>query len=173
MSKKLPATTALDKACNIFFNPAFIHPPPQYSTLLRIPHLFGAQVYNLKQNWQGLASWRPKVPQTNTALSAQSFCQPKPPTVPQITHVATAAGEAMRLLTALNGALSSRLPVRDRQGSRPDQAAAAIYRKAQEAPEQEATRLCTESTTSGLTAQLQPRSLPCPETQARPYPRGI
>lgn len=66
----------------------------------------------------------------------------------------------MPLITALSGVLSSRLPVRGRQESLPDQTAAAIHRGAQEAPLQETARL------SVLRAPPQPR------VTARFHPRS-
>lgn len=152
-------TAAQDQARNIFFNLALIHPPPPYPVLLHTPNPFGAQ--DLKQNRQGPAPWRCKVPLER--LSAKS------PVLPPVTHVAPAAGEVRPLLIALSGAPSSRLPVGDRQGSLPDQAAAAIYRGSQEAAEQEATRLRELRAPPPTPA----RSVSRAETQTRPYPYGI
>lgn len=81
----------------------------------------------------------------------------------------------MPLLTALNTALPSRLPIRDRPGPYPDQTAAAIHRGAQKAPEQEAASLGDLRAPPRVpaTARLQPWSLSSPQIQARPCPRGI
>ncbi|XP_023603121.1 cation channel sperm-associated protein subunit zeta isoform X1 [Myotis lucifugus] len=140
--------------------------------LLRIPHLFGAQDW--QQNRQGPAPRRSKVPQTDTARSPESSCQPKSPVLPPATQVAPAAGGGNAPLTALSGALSSRLPRGHRQGSHSDQSAAAKNRGYPEA-EQEATRpgALRAPPQARVTAHLRPRPRSCAETQTRPYPCGI
>lgn len=136
-SEKLSAAPSLVQACNIFSNLAFNHPAPQRPILFSIPHLFGAQIYDLKQKQPGRAQHRgdPKFPK---------LTQNREPSAPANPSHSLFIKSHMRhlLLTALSGALPSRLPVKDRRESLPDQAAAEVHRGAQEAPEQEAEHLC-------------------------------
>lgn len=105
VSKKQPATAALDQAL-IFFNFAVIHPPPQYPILLRIPHLSGAQVYGLKRSRRAQHFGDPKFPKLTQTPVLRASANPSYPQFLKITHVASTARDTMPLPTELSVDLS-------------------------------------------------------------------